>query len=123
MQIRLTIWRKEIVEKYSTLMDYTEQCAARVKINREAKMADLSEMIKVKYGVAEPVIMKRTPMLQNQAVEIISDSSKHQKGLNELRVNEGVNLYVEDAADRLPEAKEGNSTNWEVEFELEINRF
>ena len=41
--------------------------------------------------------MKRTPMMQNQAVEIISDKVK---GLNELQVNEGVVLYVEDAEEK-----------------------
>jgi len=42
--------------------------------------------------------MKRTPMMQNQAVELLNDSDdKLEKGLNELRINEGVILYVEDA--------------------------
>ena len=36
-------------------------------------------------------------MMQNQAVEIISDKVK---GLNELQVNEGVVLYVEDAEEK-----------------------
>jgi hypothetical protein len=52
------------------------------------------------FNIKDAVIMKRTPMMQNQAVEIITqlndkDGNKLEKGLNELRINEGINLYVE----------------------------
>lgn len=39
--------------------------------------------------------MKRTPLVQEREVEVLTDHSEI-KGLNELRVNEGVNLYVEE---------------------------
>ena len=50
------------------------------------------------------------------------------KGLNELRVNEGLNLYLEDASEspNASEAAEDSkrpATKWEHEFELEVNRY
>ena len=64
--------------------------------------------------------MKRTPMMQNQAVEVLTLPDKLEKQLNELRVNEGINLYVEDHSNH---PKELETTLWEREFELEVNRF
>ena len=56
-------------------------------------------MVESKFSMKKAVVMKRTPMMQNQAVELLNDTDeKHGKGLNELRINEGVMLYVEDAA-------------------------
>ena len=69
----------------------------------------------------DAVIMKRTPMMQNQAVEILSD--KLEKGLNELRVYEGINLFVEERSVAHPEKGDSDITKWEVEFELELNRY
>ena len=42
------------------------------------------------------VIMKRTPLLQDKSVEIITYGVYEGKGINELKVNEGVNLYIDE---------------------------
>ena len=45
--------------------------------------------------------MKRNPMLNNmKQLEVVSDMP--QKPFNQLRVNEGVNLYVEDQSVKYP---------------------
>ena len=76
------------------------------------KMADFKIYVEKTLGIENAVIMRRTPMMQNQAVEILSNNLE--KGLNELRVNEGINLYVEEKSD---------AKLWETEFELETNRY
>ena len=88
-------------------------------------------------------------MLNNmKQLEIVSNIP--QKSLNQLRINEGVNLYIEDKTVKYPfnsalqfqsqfeqqniaiinpESPSPNSslvieqTKWEIEFELETNRF
>jgi hypothetical protein len=60
--------------------------------------------------------MRRTPLNQLKPVEILTESHKFDKGLNELRVNEGIVIYVEDKSVQ-------EMTQWETEFELEVNRY
>jgi hypothetical protein len=76
------------------------------------KMVDFKVYVEKTLGLKDAFIMRRTPMMQNQAVEILS--TKLDKGLNELRVNEGINIFVEEKS----EIKQ-----WENEFELETNRY
>ena len=49
-----------------------------------------------KYNIKQDtlVIMKRNPMLNHKDLDVLSDQKE--KKLNQLRVNEGVNLFVED---------------------------
>ena len=55
-----------------------------------------------------------------QAVELLTEpEEKLSKCLNELRVNEGIILYVEEKT----EQTEDKRSKWEQEFELEINRY
>lgn len=68
--------------------------------------------------------MKRTPLVQEREVEVLTEQSDV-KGLNELRVNEGVNLYVEE---RMTEEETQNKqfhfeTRWENEFDVEKNSY
>lgn len=84
-------------------------------------MTQFKEHIQNVFSIKEAVIMKRTPMMQNQAVEILSE--KLDKGLNELRIYEGINLFVEEKEEPHPEKKDLKTTKWEVEFELELNRY
>jgi len=59
-------------------------------------MNDFCLTLSKDFNIKIPVIMKRNPMLQMKQVEILSDFPN--KKLNELRVNEGVNLYLEDSS-------------------------
>ena len=74
-------------------------------------MSDFKIYVEKTLGLDNALIMRRTPMMQNQAVEILSENLD--KGLNELRINEGINLYVEESGGK----------RWENEFELETNRY
>ena len=68
--------------------------------------------------------MKRTPLVQERDVEILTEMN-HTKGLNELTVNEGVNLYVEEkmTEDEFNNKKFHFQTRWENEFDVEKNSF
>ena len=86
------------------------------------------------------VVLKRNPMLNTKCMELLSN--QQEKKLNQLRVNEGVNIFVEDSSIDIPESlnqfnteefeildpnnlykAETKLTKWEKEFELESNRF
>lgn len=68
--------------------------------------------------------MKRTPLVQERDVEILTEMDSS-KGLNELRVNEGVNLYVEEkmTEEEFSQKKYHFQTRWENEFDVEKNSF
>ena len=72
MEIRLTKWVPGIIEQFNSLPDYTDQKAQRIKICREMKMSDFKIHIEKTFDLTDAVIMRRTPMMQNQAVEILS---------------------------------------------------
>jgi len=46
----------------------------KIKIPRDIKMNDFKEYIETNFEIEDAVIMKRTPLMQNQAVEILSSS-------------------------------------------------
>jgi hypothetical protein len=100
MEIRLTFWSKDILEKFNSYVDYADLSAKRVKINKEMNMQELKTYIESEFKLENAIVMKRTPMMQNQAVEILS--AKPDKGLNELRVFEGINLFVEEKGEAHP---------------------
>ena len=104
-----------------------------IQVKKQMPMGEFKALVESKFNLDSAVIMKRTPMMQNQAVEILTDSEdKLGKGLNELRVNEGVILYVENANEKyqltesqdigIDQTRLETLTKWEVEFELEVNR-
>ena len=59
--------------------------------------------------------MKRNPMLNQRQLEILPA----EKSLSKLRVNEGVNLFVEEF---LVHPDNSFVSKWEQEFEIDQNR-
>ena len=57
-----------------SLTEYAEQMSRKIKIPRDIKMNDFKEYIETNFEIEDAVIMKRTPLMQNQAVEILSSS-------------------------------------------------
>jgi len=55
------------------------------------QMSDLTKLITEKFGIDNPIVMKRNPMLNQKQLEVLQQD----KSLTQLRVNEGVNLFVD----------------------------
>lgn len=68
---------------------------AVIKISKEATMKDL---IKQLDTIPEDyiVIMKRNPKSSVSSVEILSEEKNLDRKLSKLKINDGVNLFVED---------------------------
>jgi hypothetical protein len=107
-----------------SLLDFIEAKAVRIRVPRGMPMGDFKQYIEKKFGFQDAVIMKRTPLVQERDVEILTEMNST-KGLNELRVNEGVNLYVEEkmTEDEFNKKKFHFQTRWENEFDVEKNSF
>lgn len=111
MQIKIVQWRPNII---STI---DEGLQLKLKVSKDMNMSEFKQLLECKYNIINAIVMRRTPLNQLKAVDVLTDSSdKLSKGLNELRVNEGIILYVEDKTEQ-------EMTKWETEFELEVNRY
>ena len=101
MVVKINVWREGI-------QALTEECLrpVQVKVQRDMQMSDLSKLITEQFGIENPIVMKRNPMLNQKQLEVLQQD----KSLTQLRVNEGVNLFV-DQGDK-----------WEREFDLDQNR-
>ena len=67
-------------------------------------MGDFLDLLSKQFNIAltNVTVLKRNPMLNTKCMELLSDQPD--KKLNQLRVNEGVNLFVEDGSIEMPES-------------------
>ena len=63
MQIKLTLWKPDIVRTHHSVAEYAEQTWRKIKIPREMTMAELKTHLQTKFEMEQTVIMKRTPMM------------------------------------------------------------
>lgn len=75
-------------------------------------------------------IFKRRAIGQGQNVEELSIAKNLERKLKILRVNDGLNLFIENGSFLHPDiesyaflSKENTVNKWETEFELDRNRF
>ena len=76
------------------------------------RLGEFSDLVKQKLQIGNPLLIKRTPMKRDQILEVFSQD----KQLNELKIIEGNNIYVEDAQTSEVSHKD---LNWYKEFETE----
>lgn len=104
MVLKINIWRAGIVALSEDILK-----PSTLLVQKDLSMVQFLQILKEKYNLANPIVMKRNPMLNQKQLEVLST----EKSLSQLRVNEGVNLFVEDFSD---------VSQWEQEFELDQNR-
>jgi len=139
MLIKVNFWR-------SGLEALTEEVLKPVelKVRKDMPMSELTAVLasenlkltRVEWNPLDVKVLKRNPLLNTSHLEVLSDQPE--KLLSQLRVNEGVNLFVENVKVPHPqglavgasEAEEMLSTNvgsdtakWEIEHELDGLRF
>jgi hypothetical protein len=73
-------------------------------------------------------ILKRNPKLSITGVDELSETKNLDKKISKLRINDGVNLFIEDTRIQHPDLIDysflsdgNNKSKWETEFELEKN--
>ena len=134
MVVKVNLWRSDIQSLSEDVLK-----PRQLKVHKDTVMKDFVALLSKETGIAvqNVIVMKRNPMLNTKCMEVLSDNLE--KRLNQLRVNEGVNLFVEDGSVPIPEslnqfnadefddpavlAEYVKPTKWEKEFELESNRF
>jgi hypothetical protein len=77
-------------------------------------MKEFLSLLESSFGIKNPVVMKRNPMLNQRQLEQLPT----EKSLSQLRVNEGVNLFIEEISD----TDTSVTSKWEHEFDLDQNR-
>ena len=138
MTVKVNMWRPGL-----TSLSEEALKPSYLKIKKTLTMEDFQRRIAEQHAIEEHqniVVLKKNPMLNNmRQLEVVSDAPSKQ--LNQLRINEGVNLFIEDKSVPYrftgtqfqhqgpsvlnPEATnlQQEQTKWETEFELESNRF
>jgi len=137
MTVKVNVWRPELTSMTEDVLKPTF-----FKVKKDLLMSDFINLISAEFKIAQQSVMvlKRNPMLNLRQMEVLSNEPT--KALNVLRINEGVNLFVEDTSVPIPEKLKKFSglefdepkimttepeteivTKWEKEFELESNRF
>jgi hypothetical protein len=101
-------------------------------VRKDGLLKEFMQIIEAKFNIpiASQRIMKKNPMLNTSTVELVSEEKNMDRALKQIRVNEGVNLYVENKTEIYPRTTEVLSflskmpdSKWETEFELDKNRF
>ena len=74
-----------------------------LSVPKDLPMSEFLLLLSSRFSMLNPIVMKRNPMLNQRQLELLPAD----KSLSKLRVNEGVNLFVEEALT----SKEGVSTS------------
>jgi len=126
MVLKLNMWRTEL----SSLIEEVLQ-PVHINVKKDMLMSDFLDLLGRHFNIspANLLVQKRNPML-NSAKNMELVSEKPSEALKKLRINEGVNLFIEDATVLYPREQDptlgeasDELTKWEREFELASNRF
>lgn len=81
-----------------------------ISVFKDLPMSEFLQLLSSRFNIKNPIVMKRNPMLNQRQLELLLPD----KSLSKLRVNEGVNLFVEEAV-----TENQSISQWEKEFELD----
>ncbi len=124
MVVKLNLWRPDIEYLSEDVLQ-----PVRYKVRKDLQVKEFVRVLSEMFGVSTDnlVIMKRNALFHMASVERINEAKNEDKTLSAVRVNEGVNLFIENAAQEYESSSLGlvaeGQTKWEIEFELERNRF
>ena len=125
--LKVNIWRRDIQVLDEQNMDPTV-----LKISKENSMEDLMTKLSTEFGIKQKnmKVFKRKAYGQGKNVEELSLAKKISRKLKILRINDGLNLFIEDGSFDHPDiekysflSKASTDNKWETEFELDRNRF
>ena len=137
MQIKVNFWRDGLESLTEEVLKPIE-----LKVSKQLNMVDLINLMVSEqkkntgedWAAEDVIVLKRNPLLNTSHLETLS--SNLTQNLNQLRVYEGVNLFVENKQQKLPQThsvfqtESGEMTparletpKWEIEHELDGFRF
>ena len=130
MIVKLNFWREDIEYLSEDVL-----LPVRYKVTKDTKVKDFEAALSAEFKVPEEslIIMKRNALFHMASVEQINEPKNKEKTLSQVRVNEGVNLFLENKDEEYKsstlqqfvasEMTTISQTKWELEFELDRNRF
>jgi len=100
MVLKVNVWRPALTSLIEEVLE-----PAHIKVKKDMVMKDFIMKLGKQFGIQDPeknlLVQKRNPMLNSaKQMEIVSEKPDEQ--LKKLRVNEGVNLFVEDSSVDFP---------------------
>ena len=119
-------------KRYLKILDEENLRPLRIKISKEETMNDLMARLSAQFEIPfdHLKIFKRRAIGQGQNVEELSIAKNLDRKLKILRINDGLNLFIENGSFLHPDiesytflSKENTVNKWETEFELDRNRF
>lgn len=124
IQIKANAWRPNV-----TALDETALQPVRIFVRRFGKLAELVEVLEKAVGIPREFLLygavtgrlgKKLPVGSSCCIEVLSGSEKAEKTLAQLRINEGINLFVEDMRVKHPMAEEYKKFSGEDKCKWEI---
>jgi ubiquitin carboxyl-terminal hydrolase 47 len=115
-----------------TILDEDNLKPVRIKISKEETMEQLIEKLSniSEIPVENLRVFKRRAIGQGKNVEELSLPKNMNRKLKIIRINDGLNLFIENGSYDHPDvdkynflSKEMVKNKWETEFELDRNRF
>ena len=70
IEIRTVCWSASIE---TSLLEYIESNLQKLIVKKDLLLADLVKILQEKYDLKEPRVLRRTPLMQKQSVEIFSE--------------------------------------------------
>jgi len=69
-----------------------------IKISKDAPMTELIRKLSILVNIPFEflIVMKRNPKFTTSSVDVLSDEKSLDKKLSKLKINDGVNIFVED---------------------------
>lgn len=125
--LKVNVWKRNL-----TILDEDHLQPTRIKISKEDTMEDLMNRIARQFGIPYEHlrVFKRRAFGQGKNVEELSIAKNISRKLKILRINDGLNLFVENGSFEHPDiekysflSSESTDNKWETEFELDRNRF
>ncbi len=117
IQVKINLWRPNIV-----VLDELALKPLKLNIRKTCKLVELLEKVATISGIpTDRIIMgKKLPMGSAHCLEIATVPENMDKTLAHLRINEGINLFVEDAAVEYPASEDYKLFSGEKKCKWEI---
>jgi len=119
MQVKLNLWRPNIV-----VLEEAALKPQKVMLKKTEKLSLIMKQLgKITNIPADRILLgKRLPMGNANCLEIITIPENMERTLAQLRINEGINLFVEDIAVEYPPSEDiklfssEKKCKWEIVF-------
>jgi len=75
MQIKINVWSQGIYREHMSLTDFIESTHSRIRVARGIPLEDFKKLIEKRFNIKNVVIMRRTPLVQDREVDIMTETN------------------------------------------------